>query len=92
MPYQGKRLDGRPYEDPDFDPAIFKDKTRERKNRNQERVVDVHFDGIWFADRLARGALGLSDELRKFMKRWLLFEIEPENDAVSNTCRFTTDE
>ena len=83
MPYQGKRLDGSPFEDPDFDHHTYKFQITPRAKA--VRTAGVHFDEIWHADRMDRGAFGFTDRsnflLKQFMSKWLLFEETNEEDA-----------
>ncbi|OCT45868.1 hypothetical protein CLCR_11230 [Cladophialophora carrionii] len=85
--YQGKRLDGSPFENPDLDNIVVHAGRQSRNNPLRtllERLVGVDFDPIWYQDRTKRGAFGNPDNgesIREFLSRWLYFRSDETEDG-----------
>ena len=93
--HQGKRLDGTPFETLDFDHKKYFIRggraTRHGLSKTEEeRTAGVHFDQIWYDERLARGAFGnvtlgaTGEKVRSFLSRWLFFQRTNRDDDTED--------
>ncbi|KIX94093.1 uncharacterized protein Z520_10119 [Fonsecaea multimorphosa CBS 102226] len=79
MPVQGKDLNGRPFDLADFGDA--RDYSyRYRPRFLDERAVPTDLDQLWYDDRKARGAFGKEKEQETFLRKYLFFEQDNDDD------------